>query len=405
MLRQTLALAREKSAFYRQHLARAPESLTELEDLARFPFTTPQDIRQNPLWFVCVSQDEIQRVVTLRSSGTTGKPKRIYFTADDQELTIDFFRVGMSTLVTPGERVMILLPGEKEGSVGDLLRIALERLGAQPFPLGPAHGPQVTLENMQHFQTDCLVGSPTQVLALALHWQPFQPKPHSVLLSTDHVPAAIVRTLERVWGCEVYNHYGSTEMGLGGGVECMAHGGYHLREADLYFEVVDPLTGEPVEVGEYGEVVFTTLTRRGMPLIRYRTGDRSRFVHGNCPCGTWLKTLEQVRGRIGGAVTLGEETLALRDLDEALFSVPGLLNFWAAVSGDGKRDCLTVEVQMLHGRQPDGNVARALQAVPAIQRSRGKGRLDLNIHYRADTQESVSLLKRVIADYRGTQNA
>ncbi len=243
------------------------------------------------------------------------------------------------------------------------------------------------------------------MLALALHWQPSQPKPHSVLLSTDHVPAAIVRTLERCGGCEVYNHYGSTEMGLGGGVECMAHGGYHLREADLYFEVVDPLTGEPVEVGEYGEVVFTTLTRRGMPLIRYRTGDRSRFVHGNCPCGTWLKTLEQVRGRIGGAVTLGEETLALPDLDEALFSVPGLLNFWEAVSGDGKRDCLTVEVQMLHGRQPDGNVARAVQAVPAIQRGRSKGRLDLNIHYRADTQESVSLLKRVIADYRGTQNA
>ena len=82
----------------------------------------------------------------------------------------------------------------------------------------------------------------------------------------------MVKTLRTVWGGDVYNHYGTTEMGLGGGVECAAHRGYHLREADLYFEIVDPLTGEHVEDGEFGEVVFTTLTREGMPLIRYRMG-------------------------------------------------------------------------------------------------------------------------------------
>ena len=93
-----------------------------------------------------------------------------------------------------------------------------------------------------------------------------------------------------------------TEMGLGGGVECQARRGYHLREADLYFEIVHPQTGEPVTEGETGEIVFTTLTRQGMPLIRYRTGDLSRFIPGQCPCGTTLRTLEKVTRRLSGKV-------------------------------------------------------------------------------------------------------
>ncbi len=79
-----------------------PESVTSFDEFRQFPFTTSGEIRRNPFHFICVSQDEIQRVVTLQSSGTTGEPKRIFFTADDQELTIDFFGVGMSTLTNPG---------------------------------------------------------------------------------------------------------------------------------------------------------------------------------------------------------------------------------------------------------------------------------------------------------------
>ena len=120
-------------------------------------------------------------------------------------------------------------------------------------------------------------------------------------------PAAIVKGLQEIWDCAVYNHYGTTEMGLGGGVECAARRGYHLREADLYFEIIDPLTGGILEdERRYGEIVVTTLTRHGMPLIRYRTGDRSRFIPGNCLCGTLLNTLEKVSGRFGGLIHLGK---------------------------------------------------------------------------------------------------
>ena len=132
-LNETLALVRGRSSFYKKLFAGMPESISSLDELTQFPFTTPEDIRQNPLGFVCVSQDEIQRVVTLQSSGTTGEPKRIFFTADDQQLTIDFFGVGMSTLVEAGERVLVFLPGETPGSVGKTDEVASGRQVIQAF--------------------------------------------------------------------------------------------------------------------------------------------------------------------------------------------------------------------------------------------------------------------------------
>jgi phenylacetate-CoA ligase len=355
-LRETLRLAREKSRFYRQRLADAPIDLTSLDDLARLPFTTAADLRADPLSFVCVSQDDIQRVVTLddanfplatlTTSGTTGQPKRLYFTREDQELTIDFFHIGMSTFAAPGDRVLILLPGETPGSVGDLLATALTRLGAVPVKHGPVRDVAATLDVMRREKIDGLVGVPTHVLALARY--PNAPKLQlkSVLLTTDHVPNAIKHVVEGRFACRVYNHYGVTEMGLGGGVDCEARRGYHLREADMLFEIVDPNTGEVLPDGEYGEVVFTTLTRRGMPLIRYRTGDVSRFIPDPCPCGTSLKTLERITHRLSGRLPLGARYLTIADLDEALFAIDGVLNFTATILNDTGQDCLHLAVKI-----------------------------------------------------------
>ena len=133
-------------------------------------------------------------------------------------------------------------------------------------------------------EIDCLVGIPVQLLALARHPAAAMlpaGRLRSVLLSADYVPDAIVREISRVWGAAVFNHYGMTETGLGGGVECAHRCGCHLREADLYFEVIDPESGTLLLDGEPGELVVTTLTRKGMPLIRYRTGDLARL--SRCP--------------------------------------------------------------------------------------------------------------------------
>jgi phenylacetate-CoA ligase len=368
------------------------------------------DVRENGLRFLCVSQGDIRRVVTLDTSGTTGSPKRLYFTADDQELTIDFFHVGMSTFTAPGDRVLILLPGERPGSVGDLLATALRRLGAEGIKHGPGHGVAQTLDVIAERAVNGLVGVPVQALALARYGEsvgaPPPPVPQRVLLTTDHVPDAIVGTLERAWGCEVYNHYGMTEMGLGGGVECQARRGYHLREADLYFEIVDPATGDPVQDGKRGEVVFTTLTRRGMPLIRYRTGDVSRFVPGDCPCGTILKTLERVRGRISGSVEIGVAChMTMADLDEALFPIAGMLDFSATLTREGGKDRLHVEAIVVDGpgQATSSAIRRRLSAVPSIRSAREMGRLDVCVDVRiADWGDEAArrLSKRKIVDRR-----
>ncbi len=428
-LRQTIRLAREKSRFYARLLADASEEISRLEDLASFPFTTPEDLRKEGQQFLCVSQGEIQRVVTLDTSGTTGNPKRVYFTHPDQELTIDFFHHGMSTFTGSGDRVMILLPHERPGSVGDLLATGLERFGAIPVRYGPVRNLQEALGVMQSDGIDVLVGAPVNVLALARFWETRKTarrvKPAQVLLSTDHVPQAIVNVLESIWGCTVYNHYGMTEMGLGGGVECQARRGYHLREADLYFEIVHPQTGQPVSEGETGEIIFTTLTRSGMPLIRYRTGDLSRFVPGQCPCGAVLRTLEKVTRRQSSKITFkdhsrlktpstaSEPALYMADLDEALFPIPQLVNFSASLAtwegnGPGTKERLEVNLTVMPGTP--GNIANqalsALDSIPAIQIARQARELDIWIRIQDfDAANAGSLAKRVITDRRGEKHA
>ncbi|MEA4907498.1 MAG: AMP-binding protein [Anaerolineaceae bacterium] len=370
-VQETLALVRSKSRFYQNHLKYSPPTLSGLDGLAHLPFTTAEDLREHGGQFLCVSQDEIERVVTLDTSGTSGPPKRIYFTQADQELTIDFFQVGMSTFTAPGDKVLILLPCERAGSVGDLLATALGRMGAQPVKHGVVKDARLTAAWMRAQKVDGVVGVPVQVLTLARLCPDLALK--SVLLSTDHVPDAVVQTIQQTWGCQVYNHYGMTEMGLGGGVDCGERHGYHLREADLYFEIVHPVTGAPVTPGETGEVVFTTLTRRGMPLVRYRTGDLSRFIPGKCPCGTGLKTLAHVRTRRGGTVTLGEYgSVSMAGLDEALFSLAGICDYQASLLHTPGQERLRLLIKTIGDppAQLGAEIEEALNTLAAIRFAR-----------------------------------
>jgi len=401
-LRGTLRLARAKSAFYRRQRIRA-EEISTLDDLACLPFTTPQDIQDDPLAFLCVSQDEIARVVTLDTSGTTGQPKRLYFTAADQELTIDFFRIGMSTFTRRGDRVLILLPVARPGSVGNLLFTALARLGAGGIPHGPVTNIDTALEALEATGAEVVVGSPTQVLALARQPGAQRLAVRCVLLTTDSVPASLVTAVEHAWGCTVFNHYGMTEMGLGGGVECQARRGYHLREADMLFEVVDPETGRPLPEEQTGEIVFTTLTRRGMTLISYRTGDLSHFVAGPCPCGTALGTLARVEGRIANRVAIGTHgVLTLAELNEALFAVPGVIDFRATMACEA-RDALCIDASVIWDAGADAATAlqAALHGLPVIRQSSEAGALSIRVQVRPQTpQAPPPLAKRLITDLR-----
>jgi len=382
-LQETFAYARSHSPFYRTLLAPLPyQPLQDLDDLSSLPFTTADDLCDQSLQFLCVSQSDVARVVTLQT--WEARPKRLYFTDEDLDLTIDFFHHGMSGIVQAGQRVLILMPGERPGSVGDLLIRALGRMDVQGIVHGLVQDPRRTVQEILEGRVDCLVGIPVQVLSLARHGDGARvPRGliKSVLLSSDYVPQAIVDEVAQVWRCPVFEHYGMTEMGLGGGVQCSAHKGYHLREADLLFEIIDPRTGQPVPDGETGEVVFTTLTRKAMPLLRYRTGDLARFIPEPCPCGTLLKRLDRIQGRLTGAVVFDKgHQLSIPDLDDVVFSVPGILDYQAEVYGKEGRAHLRLKVHVEAGasKEVGDAVSEALGRARFLKKAVAEGSLVLD---------------------------
>ena len=411
-LERVIRYARGNCPFYHDRLGKLRDDFFhQPEDLSTVPFTTQEDLRERHLDMVCVSQSKIARVVTLPTSGPAPGSKRLYFTDEDLELTVDFFHHGMTTLARPGARVLILMPGQTPGSIGDLLKKSLVRMNAQGKVHGPVIDPVRTLDELVKIRADCLVGLPTQVLGLIRH-----PLCHiipeglikSVLLSADYIPTAIVRELEDHWKAPVFEHYGMTEMGLGGGVQCEAHDGYHLREADLFFEVVDPVSGTLLPEGESGEIVFTTLTRRGMPLIRYRTGDLAQFLPEPCPCGSSLRRLGKVRGRIAGEVHLGQGLrLSLPEMDEVLFKVPGVLNYRAELNRKDDREKLTVKIYTVSQNWQDilYNAEKSVSEIQSIKRALAQRKLTLDPFRRSPSDwPTDGTLKRILIDKRPYQD-
>jgi phenylacetate-coenzyme A ligase PaaK-like adenylate-forming protein len=376
-----------------------------MEDVAGLPLTEPGMLAGRPNDFLCVSPKDIRRIVTLSTSGTTSRPKRIAFTPEDQELTVDFFHHGMMTLAGSSDRVLIFLPGKTEGSVGDLLKKALSRLGCEGIVFGPVLDYGRALRALLNVGASCAVGIPAQLLALSRHREggisAAQVRIKSVLLSTDYVPLAVADSLTGTWGCRIYGHYGMTEMGLGGGVECSARNGYHMREADLLFEIIDPVTEKPVGDGEYGEVVFSTLTRRGMPLIRYRTGDRSRFLTKPCPCGSVLRRMERISGRIREAVGLYDgSSLSIAQLDEVLFRDPAVSAYAAEMRVENGCDCLVLTIQSAQHDVDVKQVATELCQRHSIGDLVKKGHLKLDVREGNPGYFTTGTAKRFIADRR-----
>ncbi|MEG2143954.1 MAG: hypothetical protein RRY40_01355, partial [Oscillospiraceae bacterium] len=147
---------------------------------------------------------------------------------------------------------------------------------------------------------------------------------------------AVCRALKEAWKCEVFSNFGMTEAGMGCAVDCRFHKELHLRMADLFFEIIDPISGSPLPIGDMGELVITTLRREAMPLIRYRTGDMAALHNGCTGCKSEILTLKAVYGRCED-YALGDFSGAfgMHALEELLFAKPEITDFVAKKSEEG----------------------------------------------------------------------
>ncbi|MDR0621940.1 MAG: hypothetical protein LBJ61_08700, partial [Deltaproteobacteria bacterium] len=356
-LAHTCAFAAESSPFYRNlagpELLRAAQGLRKalagdivpdraegliLSVLRDLPLTQPADLALNPESFLAVGQGEVEGLITVPSSGSGGQAKRIFSDSGDLKNTIEFFRYGMLNVLCPekGTKVALSMSGQRPGSVGQLLTEALAFHGVGCEVLGFMPDGQKELaayrERLANYGATTLVGLPSQIIYLARTG----PKPkslESVLLSGEPAPPSLVRGIAKAWGVEVFRHFGMTEFGLGGAVECRAQAGPHLREADLVWETLAP-DGGPQNPGRVGSMVLTSLSRRAMPLIRYQTGDLGRLLPGPCRCGSVLRRIE-VRGRSADLLIPGREAndfgFILGDLAERLYDLPFVTSFSASL--------------------------------------------------------------------------
>ena len=353
-LRQTLDYSYEKSSFYRQLFDERGfrcKDVNSLGDIARVPLTDPDRLASQPYRFLCVSQAEIARPYTFVTSGTTGPRKKIFWTRADIERITDFMAAGIMTVAGANDVVQILLPDSRPFSQADLLHRGVHKAGAAAVVAGMESSAEENLRMIQENGSSVVFGYAASLLRISRELQ----KKHDLtaagvkvlFLAGDYVPSARRQELEDIWKGRVYTHYGLTEMGLGVAVECDAHDGYHFNEADLLLEIVDPATGAPVKPGDEGELVFTTLTREAMPLIRYRTHDISRIIPEPCPCGaSTLPRIDQVRRRLESIIRLGnglEIYPAL--LDDALAGIPEILDYRVIVTRHGDKDCIEFTIE------------------------------------------------------------
>lgn len=297
-----------------------PKRLETLRELSGLPFTTEEDLKWHGNQMVLISQSAIDRVRTQETSGTTGQAKRLYYSSEDNDRTVSFFAAGLSELVHPGDKTMICMPFTGGRGLGELIAEAIEKLGATPLAVGIGKNYGELMHILASERPETFVGMPVPLLSL-LRLCPGSSLKRA-LVSADACPDTVMEQIEGLLGTKLYPHYGSRELGLGGAVTCPAFEGMHLRENDIIPEIIDQ-EGHVLPRGEWGELVITTVQAEAMPLIRYRTGDRTRILKEDCPCKSSLCRLDRLT-RQGGKNTMEK-------LDDLLFSFSNIVDFKAAL--------------------------------------------------------------------------
>lgn len=354
-LRETVGRCAECVPFYRQQLAETgvgAETLRTLDDVRRLPFTTSADLRANyPDGLLAIDRRRVSRLHT--SSGTTGKPKALFFSKADIDTAADLMaRCLVMTGARPGDVLQNMMTyGLFTGAL--MMHYGAEKVGLMVIPAGPGNSERQLLL-MQDFRSTLIHATPSYALYFAgfLAKRGIDPR-RDLALRKAYVGAEphteeTRRKIEAALGIDVYNSYGLSEMnGPGVAFECEAKAGMHLWEDNFLLEIIDPATGKPLPDGERGELVLTTLAREAMPLLRYRTRDITAVIPEPCRCGRTHRRLERIAGRSDDMLIIRGVNVYPQQIERVLMACPGVgHNYLITLEG---LDEMIVQVELAEG--------------------------------------------------------
>lgn len=301
--------------------------VTSQEAFEELPFSSKDDLRNAyPLGIQAVPDEEVVRIHS--SSGTTGKPVIIPYTAKDvDDWAIMFARCYETAGVTKKDRVHIT-PGYGLWTAGIGFQAGAEKLGAMVIPMGPGNTDK-QLQMMIDLESTVLTATSSYALLLAeeIDKRGLKDKIHlkKGVFGSERWSEKKRKYIKEKLGIELYDIYGLTEIyGPGIGISCDAQNGMHYWDDYVYIEIIDPKTGKTLPDGEEGEIVITTLVKEGAPLIRFRTHDISRIIPGECPCGRKHPRLDIIKGRSDDMFKVHGVNMFPSQVEELLALVDGV---------------------------------------------------------------------------------
>jgi len=400
-LRSTLQHTYANVAHYRQAWDAAgvhPDDIRELADLARLPFTSKADLRANyPFGMFAVPREQVVRVHA--SSGTTGRPTVVGYTADDVEM---WATVMARSIHAAGGRPGDVLHnaygyGLFTGGLG--AHYGAEKLGCTVVPIsGGMTERQVRL--ITDFEPGIIMVTPSYMLAIVdeMRRQGLEPKRSSLRIGifgaepwTDQMRAE----MEEILGIDAVDIYGLSEV-IGPGVaqECVeTKDGLHVWEDHFYPEVVDPVTGDVLADGEKGELVFTSLTKQAMPVIRYRTRDLTRLLPVTART---MRRMEKVTGRTDDMIILRGVNLFPTQIEELLLTLPALSpHFQCVLRRPGTLDEMSVRVERRTSARPEDGAAAGTELERLVKATIGVS-VAIEVVDPDSIERSVGKMRRIV---------
>jgi len=351
-LQQTVSRAYKNIPFYTDkflEIHMKPKDIISLRDIRKLPFTSREDLRANyPFGLLAVDKEQVVRLHT--SSGTTGKPKAIFFSKKDINQAAELIaRCLVMTGTTKGDVLQNMMTyGLFTGAL--VMHYGAEKVGVLVIPAGPGNT-QRQIALMQDFKSTALHITPSYALYLAsvMHNEGLDPRRDLSLrrayLGSEPYSEETRSKIENYFGIDVYNSYGLSEMnGPGVAFECIEKNGMHLWEDNFILEIIDPETGETVPEGEKGELVLTTLCREAMPILRYRTRDIVTIMPGKCRCGRTHRRISRIIGRSDDMIIIRGVNIFPQQIEQVLMGIKAVAQNYQIVLE--AYDQMTVRVEI-----------------------------------------------------------